>query len=112
MQVITQDAIVACDHQNGLVALAPSQTLVYINGRNVLVEPDPVGKPIAGCPNVGPTIKPCTTTLPVSAGYSDLARVDGRRICLDGVTGLTDGMPPGSVKYSVKTSGQNLVTSQ
>lgn len=112
MQVLTQDAVVLCDHQGGVVSIVPSQILVSVDGRKVLVEPDPVAKPIAGCPNVGPTIKPCTSTLPVTAGYSTFIRIDGRRICLDTVRGLTDGMPPGTVNYSVKVPGQKLVSSQ
>jgi hypothetical protein len=58
---------------------------------------------------VGPAIKPCTTTLPVRVGYSDLLRIEGRRVCLDTVTGLTDGSPPGTVNYSVRAAGQALV---
>lgn len=110
MKLLTQDAVLACDHQAGIVSIIPTQPLVSINGRKVLVEPDTVARPIAGCPNAGPTIKPCTSTLPVTAGYSQLLRVNGRRICLDTVRGLTDGTPPGTVNYSVKLAGQQFVT--
>jgi hypothetical protein len=30
-------------------------------------------------------------------------------VCLDAVTGLTDGTPPGIVKYKVRNAGQRLV---
>jgi len=109
MQLMTVDALVVCTHEVGIVGIIASQSLVTIGGRRVLVETDPQGRPIAGCPNVGPGIKPCTSTLVVNQGHSSLLRVDGRRVCLETVTGLTDGTPPGTVKYKVNNPGQNLV---
>jgi uncharacterized Zn-binding protein involved in type VI secretion len=109
MKILTETAVMCCDHQAGLVAIAASQSLVRINGLRVLVKGDPVGKGIAGCPNMGPTIKPCTTTTSVTAGYSSFVKIDGRTVCLDTIEGLTDGTPPGTVKYSVRAPGQKLV---
>jgi hypothetical protein len=109
MRWLTEDAVLVCAHETGIVGIAATQDLVTIDGRRVLVATDPEGRPIAGCPNVGPTIKPCTATLKVQQGYSSLIRVDGRPVCLDTVTGLTDGTPPGTVKYKVRRSGQQLV---
>lgn len=109
MRALTQDAVIPCKHAAGLVGLVPSQTWVTVERRALLVHPDPEGRPIAGCPNVGATIKPCTSTLPVEQGYSELVRIDGRRVCLDAVTGLTDGTPPGTVKYEVRSPGQGWV---
>ncbi len=42
-------------------------------------------------------------------GYSEWLRIGGKRVCLDTVTGLTDGTPPGTVKYEVRDPGQRLV---
>ncbi|MGG6295129.1 hypothetical protein ACQ4M4_12115 [Leptolyngbya sp. AN02str] len=109
MDVLTEDAVMVCDHELGRVKLEPTQTLVTINGRRVLVARNPEQRAIAGCPNVGPTIKPCTTTLAVKQGYSDLLRIEGKRVCLDTVKGLTDGTPPGAVNYSVRSPGQSWV---
>ncbi|MCI0398267.1 MAG: hypothetical protein L0332_32925 [Chloroflexi bacterium] len=109
MKFMTEDAKVVCKHENGVVGIKGTQNLVTINQRQVLVETDPEGRPISGCPNVGATIKPCTATLKVEVGYSDLIRIAGRRVCLDTVTGLTDGTPPGTVKYVVRDPGQTLV---
>src|SRR6267143_3197567 len=100
MRVLTEDAVVVCKHERGKVSIAPSQQLVTIEGRKVLVETDPEGRSISGCPLVFP-FKPCLGTLPVRAGYSELLRIEGRRICLDTLTGLTDGTPPGTVMYKV-----------
>ncbi|MFP2913092.1 hypothetical protein ACLESD_50430 [Pyxidicoccus sp. 3LFB2] len=110
MRVLTVDALVVCAHELGRVGLIHSQPLVTVEGRPVLVRADPEGRPIAGCPNIGPTIKPCTLTLAVKQGYSTLVTIDGRPVCLDSLTGLTDGTPPGMVKYKVNAPGQTLVT--
>lgn len=109
MRWLTVDAVVQCEHVNGLVDLAPSQELVTVEGRAVLVATDPEGRPIVGCPNAGPTVKPCTNTLAVQEGYSTLVAIDGHAACLETVEGLTDGTPPGTVRYQVRTPGQDLV---
>ena len=109
MFFITEDATVVCQHELGIIQNVPSQNWVTIASRRVLVEIDPEGRTIKGCPNVNVGIRPCVTTLPVIAGYSDLIRVDGRRLCLDTVTGLTDGTPPGLVRYKVNDAGQPFV---
>lgn len=110
MKLLTVDAKLTCKHVTGVVQLFTPQTLVTIEGRPVLVANNPELKPIVGCANLGPTIKPCSLTLAVSEGYSSLVYIDGRAVCLDTVTGLTDGTPPGTVKYVVQNSGQGLVS--
>lgn len=109
MKALTIDAILPCDHVSGLVRIVPRQDWVTVERRPVLLRPDPEGRTIVGCPNYGATIKPCVLTLPVESGYSGLVRVDGRALCLDSVTGLTDGTPPGTVKYKVRSAGQAFV---
>jgi hypothetical protein len=111
MNLLTEDAQLVCKHELGKVDLKATQDLVTIDGRRVLVERNPERRPIISCPNTGPTIKPCQTTVTVEKGYSRLIRIDGKRACLDILTGLTDGTPPGTVKYTVKTPGQKLVFS-
>ena len=109
MKIITNEAVLVCDHVLGTVSNKPSQGWATINGSAILVEADPAGRTISSCPNVGATIKPCQLTLPVLEGYSGFIRINGKRVCLDTVTGLTDGTPPGTVDYSVSTPGQNFV---
>ena len=109
MRWLTEDALLVCNHRLGKVANLPSQAWLTITARRVLVATDPEGRQISGCPNVGPTIKPCLTTLKVDAGYSAWIRVDGDAVCLDAVTGLTDGTPPGIVTYLVAVPGQDWV---
>ena len=109
MRFLTEDAHLACKHVFGKVQIKASQGWVTIEKRAVLVQPDPEGKTITRCPNIGATIKPCQTTLKVQRGYSTFIRIDGQPVCLDTVQGLTDGTPPGVVLYDVRNPGQQLV---
>jgi hypothetical protein len=108
MLVLTEDAGLYCTH-SGKVSIAATQEFVTVTGRKILVEPDPVGRSISLCPNVVP-FKPCLTTLVVQKGYSEFIRVADRRLCLDTVTGYTDGTPPGVVMYVVRDAGQKFVS--
>lgn len=112
MRTLTEDAILLCDH-GGQVKVIARQSWVTINKRRVLVQDDPEKRTIGGCPNTNPLLglKPCTNTLPVIQGYSVFVKIDGNPVCLDTVTGMTDGTPPGLVKYTVKNPGQTLVGS-
>lgn len=109
LKVLTQDAVLVCLHELGHVDIAATQTLVTIARRAVLVDNNPEGRRIKGCPHIGAGIKPCLLTLPVREGYSEWIRIEGKRICLDTVTGLTDGTPPGVVEYKVRAPGQEFV---
>ncbi|MFL6661620.1 MAG: hypothetical protein ACJ8G7_05530, partial [Rhizobacter sp.] len=77
---ITEDALLVCKHQLGKVSIAPSQDRVSVRSRRVLIDPDPQARPISGCPNYGPAIKPCTTTLKVQQGYSEWIRIGGKSV--------------------------------
>lgn len=109
MLLLTEDAVLTCSHELGIVTNTTTQDFVTIKKRRILIESNPESRPIVGCPNVGPAIKPCMTTLKVNQGYSSLLRINGHRICLSNIQGLTDGTPPGVVKYQVRSPGQNLV---
>ncbi|MBP1466291.1 hypothetical protein EYB53_011295 [Candidatus Chloroploca sp. M-50] len=109
MYFLSEDGVLVCAHELGIVNHKPTQDLVTIAHRRVLVATNPESQTIVGCPNIGPTIKPCTTTLAVKQGYSDLVRIQGKQVCLDTVIGLTDGTPPGIVEYHVRRAGQDLV---
>jgi hypothetical protein len=110
MLLMTLDSVVVCTHKLGHVDLIATQSLVKVEGRPVLVAVDPENRPISGCPNTGPAMKPCTLTLQVQRGYSPFMKIDGHRICLDTVRGFTDGTPPGAVEYVVRSPGQNFVS--
>ncbi len=110
MKLLTVDAKITCKHVTGVAQLLATQLYVTVNGRPMLVRNDPEFKGITGCANLGPTIKPCTLTLVATEGYSSFVRIDGRAICLDTISGLTDGTPPGTVKYVVQLPGQTLIT--
>jgi hypothetical protein len=108
MLFLTERAELVCKH-GGKVKIEPTQELVTIEGWKVLVDSNPENRTVSGCPNYGATIKPCRNTLAVKTGYSEFLRIEGQRVCLDTVSGFTDGTPPGVVKYIVKTAGQDLV---
>jgi hypothetical protein len=110
MLLLTENSVIVCAHKNGRVKNQPSQDFVTIEGQRILVENDPEGRSISGCPNLGPTIKPCGTTLKVKVGYSELLTVNGKPICLDTLNGYTDGTPPGVVTYEVFDVRQNFVS--
>src|SRR6516162_788647 len=110
MLLLNEDALLVCKHELGHVSIEATQSLVTIAGKRVLVERNPEGCKISHCPNVSLVMKPCTCTLAVNAGYSNLLRIKGKRVCLDTVTGLTDGTPPGTVIYKVNSAGQAFVS--
>jgi len=45
--------------------------------------------------------------LKVEVGYSDFISIDGKHVTLDSLSGLTDGTPPGIVKYKVNDPASN-----
>lgn len=114
--ILTDRARLICQHRTGVVLVFATQHLVRINGRAVLVgglpKGDPEFQPISGCPNFGMTVKPCTLTLKVKTGYSTFIFINGRPVCLDILSGLTDGTPPGVVNYQVVQPGQLFVEAQ
>jgi hypothetical protein len=106
---VTRDARVVCRHERGRVELINSQDWVRVEGVPLLVAPDPVGRPIKGCPNFSIGIKPCLTTLAVRVGYSTFVAVDGRPVVRSALAGFTDGTPPGVIDYVVRDPAQQLV---
>lgn len=108
MEWVTAKAVIKCAH-DGTVQNKPSQDWVTVGRVPVLVATDPEGRDITACPNYGPTIKPCVKTLKVATGYSTWLRVDGKRVVLSHLDGLTDGTPPGVVHYTVRNPGQDFV---
>jgi hypothetical protein len=105
--ILTSAASLSCPH-GGRVAVIPKQQKVAIQGGFVLRETDLIGAPIAGCPQAGPGIKPCTTVLAPNPGSSaPTVLVQGLPVLLQTFTALTDGVPPGVVV--VQFAGQTLV---
>jgi hypothetical protein len=116
MRVLTEDAVLKCDH-GGIVDLEPRQDWVRVGGRRVLIEDDPLGRKLHGCPMITPTTPACARTISVSEApsYADFVRVTTkgdrpRRICLDTTTGHTDWARIATVSYHVSAPGQLFVT--
>jgi hypothetical protein len=108
MQWLTARSVIKCAH-DGRVENLPRQHWVRVDGADVLVDSDPVGRRIVACPNFGPTIKPCANTLRVNAGYSTFVKIDGNSVVLSNLDGLTDGTPPGIVHYTLRDPMQTFV---
>lgn len=106
---LVETADVRCAHHVGRAPQRASQRWVRVGDSPVLVDPDPVGRTVGGCPNVGVSIKPCTSLLLVRGGRSTFVRIEGKPVLRSDLTGLTDGTPPGQVRYQVLDPGQPLV---
>ena len=111
MQLLTMDAVLKCAH-GGVVGLDPRQRWVTITKRAILVEADPLDRPISACPQMTPATPPCHKTVAVDdVSYSGFVRIGGRRVCLDRTTGRTDWSKLGLIPFSVTSPGQAFVAS-
>ncbi len=109
-RLITQAAVLHCDHLTGIVGIVASQKLVTIENVPLLVKGDLEKRPVAGCPiPASGGSKPCLNTLNEIKGHSQLVFINDIPVCLKSAKGLTDGVPPGSIYYTVKSAGQNLL---
>lgn len=115
MEWITVASTIKCAHE-GTVRNVPSQQWVRVaaSGEDsgapvVLVDSDPEGRTIGGCPNSGPDIKKCGLTLQVDKGYSEWIRIGGRAVVLSHLDGRTDGTLPGTVHYHVTDPRQDFL---
>jgi hypothetical protein len=107
--LVTSNARIVCAHA-GQVQLIPKQTTVQIQGGMVMRETDLIGAPIVGCAQAPSTnTKPCTTVVSVIPGSGSNPRVlaQGMPVHLDTLTGITDGVPPGTIQ--VLSAGQTVV---
>lgn len=106
--VVTTGATIVCAH-GGQVTLTPRQSTVTAGGAPVLRETDIMGAPIVGCAQP-PTIssKPCTVVVSILPGGSaPTVAAGGLPVHLDSLSGMTDGVPPGTVM--VVSPGQTTV---
>jgi hypothetical protein len=112
MRLLVETALLTCDHA-GRVDPQPSQRLVFVNDRRVLVKPDVEAKSITACPiPLGPGSKPCTNTLPLRKGYSRFVFIQDIPVCREDARGYTDGVPPGGVDYFVVQPAQRLTAEE
>jgi hypothetical protein len=109
VKILTEDAKLVCVHPLGQVVIKASQRWVTVVGRAVLVSSDPEVCTITKCTNLVTPNVPCSRTGAVVKGYSTFVRIDGRAVCLDAVSGLTNGTIQGTVRYSVAAPGQSFV---
>jgi len=103
--LLREDAVLLCGHM-GVVRISASQHWVTVEGKALLVDNDPEGKTIAGCPNVA-SGQPCVQTGIVQKGYSAFIRIDGHAVCRQELEGLA--LPMVVYHYTVSYPGQRLV---
>ncbi len=106
--IVTANAVIMCVH-GGQVTLIPKQTQVTIQGGAILCEPDLVGAPIVGCAQPPtPATVPCTVVVSTLPGSTSLkVMVGGRPAYVATLSGLTNGVPPGTLIVSFP--GQTIV---
>jgi hypothetical protein len=105
--VLTTSSTVQCSHQ-AKVALQSSQTKLKAGGSPVLLQTDMIGASISGCPNSGPSLTPCSSTVSVTAGMATNLSVDSTPVLLESATGLTNSVPPGT--WTVTSAGQSVLS--
>ena len=103
---ITEHALIVCKHQLGKVQNAPTQDLVTIATRRVLVATDPEAALHLGLPELRPDHQALHDDAQGPARLFDMDPHRRQPLCLDTVTGYTDGTPPGVVEYVVSEAGQ------
>jgi hypothetical protein len=106
--MLTLNGHVTCEHM-ATVRQQAGQTFVQVASSPVLVEPDPIGRPVVACPIPPVNNKPCTTTRTVEVGYSRFVRIGGHAVCLDTLRGKTNGIMGGEISYLVRRPGQDFV---
>jgi hypothetical protein len=108
-QILTAAATIQCVH-GGRVQVTPGQQKVTAGGSPVLCVPDLVGAPIMGCAQPQTTsTKPCLTLVSTLPGSSSMrVSVNGAGVYLSTLSGITDGVPPGSVMAA--SAGQTTVS--
>jgi len=109
MNILIQTSLLTCDHGSGVVAIGTLQSMVFINGVAAMVKGDFEAKGVAGCANAGPSIKPCTSTTAVNKGYSSHVFINNIPVALDDLEGVTDGTPPSTIPFKVRTPAQYFV---
>lgn len=100
-----------CAH-GGQVIIIPKQFTVLAGGAPVLLQGDLIGAPIVGCALVPtPVTSPCiniVSEIPIpDVGFAPLVISNGRPVLLEGITGITDSVPPGV--FEVIFPGQTTV---
>lgn len=107
-KVLTTASSIKCLDQ-GIVVPTTEQSVLKVNGNNVLIEKVQGNFVVGTCTQIPPpdTDKPCTTIQSQTGGTSNVLKVDGKPVVLDNSTGQTDGTPNNS--WSVESAGQQVL---
>ena len=105
-RAVTERCVMRCSHAMGRARPVSSRPFLRFDGAAALVIQDFAPLAISWCPNVGPTVAPCRTSLPPATGASAFVFVGGRPLALEHARGATDGVPPGATTWSLRDPGQ------
>jgi tetratricopeptide (TPR) repeat protein len=97
-QLLGFESRLVCAHTLGVVQVQHGEETGF---PPVITEADILGASVVGCPNVGVGVKPCQSVISVAHGLSGRVRRDGSPALLADGWGLTDGTPPGTVRFEV-----------
>lgn len=89
--VLTTASTLLCPHGGQIVA-EPSQTLLTVDGRPVLLRADLLGPVLIGCP-LKPPATPCVKILSITDGVATTLRVGTEPAVLETARGATNVQP-------------------
>jgi hypothetical protein len=108
-KVITEQAVIQCVH-GGTIQPKPSGPVkLRVDEQRVLVQQDLLGASISNCPNTNALLgqKPCLQVTRITDGLATRFKIDDQPLLLETAQGLTDGLPPIPVQWTVISAGQN-----
>lgn len=99
-RALTATASLTCQH-GGTLVIVPSQQIVTVGRRPLLVLADLLAAAVAGCP-LGP--KPCTKVTAVARGAAATLTIGSAPVVLESASGTTD-----QGTFQVVSAGQTIL---
>jgi hypothetical protein len=106
--VLTEASSVTCGHE-GTVATSGDGRL-KVQGSSVLLQAGVTGKMVSGCKTASSnSTSPCASVTSLASGTASKLMIGGQPVLLQGITGVTNGVPPGALSSSAKQSKLSAV---
>lgn len=96
MKVLNLAAVLKCSH-GGTLQISPQSVKLRVAANEVLMEQHIISALIAGCPQSGSGITPCTAVTQITAGQATKLTINSQPVLLDTLAGITNGNPPGTL---------------
>ncbi|MBU2670217.1 hypothetical protein KOI35_42625 [Actinoplanes bogorensis] len=105
--VLNADAKIGCGH-GGSVRISAGQDKLVAGGAAVLIDGDLDGATVSGCGTTqSSSTSQCKSVSSVIGGTAAKLTAGGSKVLLETVSGLTDGVPPGTLV--VQSAGQTIL---